>query len=102
MQFSNFPLYSNIRKTDKELQPICQDEKDFVSEKIKTMKESEHEIVYALIRAFFLENENSVIGNDTLPYKGKKLKTGIKWEIDNLPWQLQRILYIFCKIELEQ
>jgi hypothetical protein len=91
MNFPNFPLYSSLRRDDfKELE---NEEKDELVEMIKKMNDAEHAILFALITAYHLEHDKHI---QDLPYGGKALRSGHKFDVDCLPSKLQFILYSFC------
>jgi len=92
--FSNFPLYLSLKKDDfKEL--TCE-EKDTLISSIKLMNDDQHEKIYALIRAYHLDHDNNI---QHIPYNGKNLKSGLKFDIDCIPSKLQHILHEFSKIK---
>lgn len=94
MNFPNFPLYASLKKEDfKELTDI---EKDELLDSIKGMNDEQQKIVCALIRAYHLDHDHVT---QDLPYGGKILKGGLKYDIDCLPSKLQDILYSFSKIK---
>jgi hypothetical protein len=98
MNLPNFPLYNTLNKSDfKELE---EDEKDQLVEKFKLMSDEKHEIVYAIIKAFYMEEHQQYIStNNELPYNGKSLKNRLKFDLDHIPSKLQYILKIFLEIE---
>jgi hypothetical protein len=94
MNFPNFPLYQSLKKDD--FKELTLEEKDKFSELFKYMSEDKHEIIYALIRAYHLEND---IHTQEIPYGGKNLKSGLKFDFDQLPSKLQYILYSFSSLK---
>ena len=92
--FSNFPLYLSLKKDD--FNELTVDEKDNFINNIKTMNEDQHEKIYALIRAYHLDHDNNI---QQIPYNGKNLKSGIKFDFDCIPSKLQHILFEFSKIK---
>ena len=94
MNFPNFPLYYSLKKDI--FKELNHEEKDELGESIKCMNEDEHEKIYALIRTYHLDNDDNV---QDIPYGGKNLKSGLKFDIDCLPSKLQSILYHFSKIK---
>jgi hypothetical protein len=93
MNFPNFPLYPSL-KTD-EFKELGETQKDELFDIIKDIADDKQEQIYALIRAYHLDHDNQI---QDLPYGGKILKSGIKFDIDCLPSKLQSILYQFVKI----
>lgn len=94
MNFPNFPLYASLKKS--EFAELTNEQKDYLTDSIKTMNEDEHEKVYGIIRAYHLEHDDC---HEDIPYGGKILKTGIKFDVDCLPSKLQYILYTFSKLD---
>tara|TARA_B100001769_G_C21681474_1_gene377393 strand:+ start:120 stop:422 length:303 start_codon:yes stop_codon:yes gene_type:complete len=93
---STFPLYNSIKNiTDfsKELQP-----KDLltVSHKIKKLDKSTHELIYALIKSYQIDNKQNKA--HMLPYESKQLKTGVKFDMNNIPKELQCMLSKFLEM----
>lgn len=86
----NVPLYNCI------LHEINDDDEVDKAQLVKDIQELDSEgqnLVYVLMRVHQLKNhENNMI---SIPYKGKKLKGGYKFDIDELPVTLQRILVHF-------
>jgi hypothetical protein len=93
----NFPLYHDLLKntTDEKLDD---DEKSELIKKIKKLDEPGHELIYALIRSYQLEHENT-FGH---PYDSKILKLGMKFDLENIPNQCCRMLITFCDKHLEK
>jgi hypothetical protein len=94
MNFPNFPLYQSIKKDD--FKELTLEQKDKFMDFFKDMTEDKHKIIYALIRAYHLEND---INTQDIPYGGKNLKSGLKFDFDNLPSKLQYMLYTFSSLK---
>ena len=92
---SNFPLYTSISAEIPEKDLTSTQKADFVK-KVDKMDLDGHELIYALIKTFYIENEND--SPFTLPYGGKFVKNAMSYDIDGLPVQLKQILYKFSKI----
>lgn len=95
-KFPNFPLYTSLKKD--EFDELKDEEKDQLVESIKGMTEDQQNIIFALIRAYHLDH-NKESSNQDLPYGGKILKSGHKFDVDMLPSKLQFILYSFSNIK---
>lgn len=93
MNFPNFPLYNSLKKD--EFDELTDIQKDEFIESVKNMNEDEYEKIYALIRAYHLDHDSY---HQTLPYGGKSLKSGLKFDLDSIPSKLQNILYTFSKL----
>lgn len=96
MNYPNFPLYDSLKNN--EFKELTDDEKDTLVEKIKTMNDEKQEIVYALMKVYYMEEQNRLISNE-LPYNGKELKNRLKFDLDQIPSKLQYILKLFSLID---
>jgi len=94
MNFPNFPLYHSIKCDD--FKEMSTEEKDKFIDMIKDMPEDKLNIIYALIRAYHLDNDINI---QDIPYGGKNLKSGLKFDFDNLPSKLQFMLYTFSNLK---
>jgi len=94
MNFPNFPLYHSINLDD--FKELSVEEKDKFMDLFKDMPEDKHKIIYALVRAYHLDNDINV---QEIPYGGKNLKSGLKFDFDNLPSKLQFMLYTFSSLK---
>lgn len=97
MNFANFPLYESLKKN--EFKEVTKDDKNMILEKIETMPTEKQEIVYALIKAYYMEEHQQCISTVELPYGGKTLKNRLKFDLDCIPSKLQNILKLFCAIK---
>ena len=95
MNYPNFPLYYSL-KSD-EFKELTDDEKDALINKIKVMTDDKQEIVYALMKAYYIEDQETL--SNELPYNGKELKNRIKFDLDQIPSKLQYILKCFSLID---
>ena len=94
MNFPNFPIYETLKKNV--FVELTDEEKDLLVDLFKTMSDEKQEIVYALIKAYYIE-ENVL--SDSLPYNGKILKQRIKFDLNQMPSRLQFILKCFSEIK---
>lgn len=97
MNFPNFPLYTSLRRDD--FTELTHEQKDEVIDMIKKMSEAEHAVVFALITAYHLEHDKNI---QELPYGGKSLRNGHKFDIDCLPSKLQCILHSFGNFQKQK
>ena len=95
MNFPNFPLYETLKTDD--FKELTDEEKDTLFEKIKIMTDDKQEILYALIKAYYMEEQQQFITTNELPYGGKVLKNRLKFDLDQIPSKLQYILNSFSK-----
>jgi hypothetical protein len=92
---SNFPLYTTLRKNINK-KDLSVAEKNELITKISEMGTDEHEIIYVLIKCYFLESDTH--NNIIVPYKGKIINENIEFNISDLPIELRQILYKFVKM----
>lgn len=89
---SQFPLYTTLMNNlpDKDLTII---QKSDLVKKISIMDTEAHELIYALIKCFFIENNNG----DALviPYNGQLSKEKIEFNLVKMPNKLRQLLYKF-------
>jgi hypothetical protein len=96
MNFPNFPLYETLKK--EEFKELTDEEKDELFSKIKLMSDEKQEILYALIKAYYIEDKQQFLPITELPYSGKVLKNRLKFDLDQIPSKLQSILKSFSMI----
>ena len=93
--FRDFPLYTSLKRDD--FKELTESEKDQLCESLNNLSVKEDsETVWALIRAYHLDHDNQI---QDLPYGGRTLKAGHKFDVDFLPSKLQYILYHFTKLK---
>jgi hypothetical protein len=92
---SNFPLYTTLKKNISKKDLTIVQKNDLVN-KISSMQTDQHELVYALIKSYFLEKDK--VQNVILPYKGKIIKENIEFNLTDLPIELRQILFKFITI----
>jgi len=94
---TKFPLFdslNNLVTNDVEsLEPEIQLN---LSQKIKKFDKNTQELVYALIKAYQITNPDT--NQHTIPFEGKTLKSGIKFDMTKFPSKLQNILSKFVEL----
>ena len=95
---ANFPLYTSLKIINKDTSKI--DGKKFIK-MFKKIDPKSHELIYALIRSFQMEKNIDVLNAD-LPFEGRQLKSGYRFDFDKLPLQLQQILFEFINRDLNK
>lgn len=88
---SNFPLYDNFAKGISKKDLTASQKGDF-TKKIKNIDTIGAELIYALIKVYQIQNDKNTV---KLPYEGKRLKTGMKFDLELFPKELKQILYKF-------
>lgn len=99
MNFPNFPLYERLVHTDDEYKELNDEQKDALIDKFKSMSDEKQEIVYALIKAYYMEEQKQFMSTSELPYSGKTLKNRLKFDLDCIPSKLQYILNEFSNMK---
>lgn len=97
---STFPLLSALQSqvTDS-AEALSQDELLALSKDIRQFGKEPAERVYGLIRAYSLEAGG--ISTMSLPYSGVNMKSGPKFDLDQLPEDLVHLLVKFVEIHKE-
>jgi hypothetical protein len=94
-RMSQFPLYTTLMANlpDKDLTVL---QKSDLIKKISSIDSEAHELVYALIKSFYMENN----GGDSLsiPYKGQLCKDKIDFDLLEMPNKLRQLLYKFITL----
>jgi len=97
---SKFPLYDNLSRNIPTIDLTLAQKRLFVK-RIEKIDQNGHELVYALIRMYQVENREDI--SFTIPYEGIITpETGINFNIDNLPIQLKHILFKFSEVHIEK
>jgi len=92
---SQFPLYTTLMAglPDKDITLI--QKKEFLR-KLPDMELDAQEKVYALIKCYYLENENG--DKLTIPYGGQLNKDRIDFDLEKMPKKLKRLLHKFATV----
>jgi hypothetical protein len=94
-----FPLYDRLAIDLKRCPSRDWDESLFFQH-ITQLSTHEYELVYALIRTHQLYVDPQP-PKTNIPYHGKQLKRGLKFQWDKLPCTLQQILILFIETHLQ-
>ena len=99
----SFPLYENIEKDiineNTEDIILTNEEKKDLLKNIEKLDQNSSEILYVLIKIYGIQNDN-IVNSQELPYKGKKLKKKLKFDLNNLPIKLIQIIRKFVYMNL--
>jgi hypothetical protein len=87
----NLPLYNSLIK---DVENIVPNNEKFLK-LIKDFDTSGYELVYALIRAHQYNTTKDIDDVEIIPYGGKYIKNEMKFDLNDLPEDLQKILYKF-------
>ena len=96
---SKFPLYDSLSKDIPDLDLSLPQKRVFIK-RISKIDNNGHDLVYALIRMYQVENHEKNT-SFTLPYNGTFIDKDIKFELDNFPITLKHILFKFLGVHLE-
>ena len=96
---SDFPLYTSLLTNlpDKDLTP--KQKSEFIK-KIEKMDLDGHELLYALIKTYCIENESNT--PFTVPYNGKFVKNNVTFDLASFPLKLRQLLYKFSVIHVKK
>lgn len=105
MNISSFPLFNNLYNETKQEIVLNYEEQMELCNKIKEIDDEGCEIIFAIIKFYYISVDNGFIEN--LPYKPKINKNGYKYELNNLPIKLINMIKKFVdlhynKLELEK
>ena len=92
---SNFPLYTTLNTNIIKKDLTIPQKKEFIK-KINQVDSKTHELIYALIKCFYLENESG--DPFSIPYNGKLAKERIDFNLSDFPVELKQLLYKFVTI----
>lgn len=99
----SFPLYDSMIRGIS-TRDLTSKQKSELAEKISDLDQTGLDLIYALIRCFFLKNSTSKdLG--TIPYKGVseasgKNKEDLTWNLADMPIELRQLLYKFVNVHL--
>jgi len=96
---SSFPLFNNLLNETNamsEYPNLSYDEQIDLCQQIKEIDDEGCEIIFALIKFYYIIIDHGFIEN--LPYKPKVNKSGYKYELNSLPIQLIHIIQRFVQL----
>lgn len=89
---SQFPLYTTLM-TNLPKKDLTLLQKNDLLKKIGSMNTDAHELIYALVKCYYIEhNKHDVL---SIPYKGQLSKDKIEFDLLEMPTQLRQLLYKF-------
>jgi len=97
---SKFPLYDNLSKNIANTKLNTAQKKSFIK-RVEKIDKSGYELVYALIKMYQMENNHDNT-SFTLPYSGKYINNEMTFDLDEIPGNLQQILYKFLSAHLSK
>jgi hypothetical protein len=92
---SNFPLYTTLFTNLPRKDLTIVQKNDFIR-KVADLDSKTHELLYALIKCYFLENDSGEAFS--IPYNGKLAKDRIEFNLLDFPPNLKQLLYKFVMI----
>ena len=94
---TKFPLFDSLNNmVSSENDVLTHQVQLDLSQKIKKFDKNTQELVYALIKAYQIANPDTT--QHTIPFEGKKLKSGLKFDMTKFPSKLQNILSKFVEL----
>jgi hypothetical protein len=97
---NKFPLYTNLSKEIKSKRDLTIKQKEDFMNKILIIDDDGAELLYTLIRFYYIEETNDQ--SCDVPYKGILNKKSIKFDLENFPFKLKHILYKFVNMHLDK
>lgn len=95
---ASFPLYNSLISLADD-SPLMDQDKAKIISTIKILDVTESELLFGLIRVYHINHENKL---ESIPYDGKKQKTGIKFDLKDFPNKLQRVILSFVNFHLQK
>ncbi len=95
-----FPLYDNLFR-EVEDNDLTKTERDDFLKLVKKIDTDGSELFYAVVKCYQLNNGSSTDFINT-PYNSKMVKGALKFELDDIPGKLKRMLYVFLKKHLQK
>jgi hypothetical protein len=92
---TTFPLYTSLISSLPQKDLTIAQKSAFVK-KIKTMDHESHELIYALIKSYFMDRDQGDLL--TIPYQGQLNKDKIDFDLLTLPIPLRQLLYKFINL----
>ena len=96
---SNFPLYTTLNTNIQNKDLTVLQKNEFIK-KIQELDPKGHELIYALIKCYFLENDSAEPFQ--IPYNGKLAKDRIEFNLLDFPPKLKQLLYKFVIIHQQK
>ena len=97
---SKFPLYDSLSK-DLSVKDLTITQKKLFIKRIANIDKNGHELIYALIRMYQVEN-NEENTSFTLPYNGIFVDNDINFDLDKFPISLKQILFKFLSVHMDK
>lgn len=98
IEMSKFPLYDSLIK-DLPKKDLTMTQKRAFIKRIAKIDKNGHDLVYALIRMYQVEN-NEENTSFTLPYNGTFIDNDINFDLDKFPVDLKQILFKFLVVHI--
>jgi hypothetical protein len=74
-------------------------QKSELVKKIAQVDSDAHELIYALVKCYYIEHNNS---DPNIPYSGKRSKDKIEFDLLKFPNQLRQLLYKFVTVHIKK
>lgn len=96
---SHFPLYTTLSSSlpDRDLTVV---QKNSLIKNIEKLDQDAHELIFALIKCYYNENENG--NNLDIPYNGELKKGLINFDLLKLPNKLRQLLHNFVTLHTKR
>lgn len=89
-----FPLYDTLMSEIKD-RDLTVTQKTELIKKIENIDKDGSELVYALIKCYYVKNENRITSNN--PYNSTIKENNITYDLASFPHKLRQILYKFIQ-----
>lgn len=91
-----FPLYTELSQNISFMSP-SDDDITYFLHNLSSCSKEQHEVIFALIRNHQIQHTDQKMG--LVPYGGKHLRNGMKFDFKLFPVQLQNILIRYIKTQ---
>jgi hypothetical protein len=113
---SKFPLYDSMIKGTPKTDLTIKNKQEF-SKLVQQMDTNGHELIYALIRMYQIENNDAVevdiqsgnaqtgnaqTGNAKLPYEGIFENGNVHFDLEKLPNKLKHLIFKFLNAHIQK
>lgn len=96
----DFPLYNSLSIEVENKRLSTQQKRSFIKN-VEKMDQEGLELIYALIKKHQLSSSDGYISH-TLPYNGMNKDNEILFDINDLPFELQQILFKFIRKHIDK
>lgn len=98
MDTSAYDLYVSLKEPKKE--NFLASQKEAFLKNILKVDEKGQEMIYMIIKYYFLEFEGKNLNANTIPYEGKFVSKNLRFDFEKFPLPLKSMLHKFITMHL--